>query len=101
MGDEHKQHFQPSANDSQKVKANPMTRDEFLLGMDELLDLPAGTLRGHEKLEELENWDSTSLISLIAMIDTNSGVHISPRQIVGCSTIADLLQLAKVGSSSS
>ena len=36
-----------------------MTRDEFLLEMDETLGLPAGTLRGHEKLEELENWDST------------------------------------------
>jgi acyl carrier protein len=73
-----------------------MTRDEFLAGMDELLGLSAGTLHGNERLEELENWDSTSLISLIAMIDTNSGVRISPRQIVGCSTIADLLRLAKV-----
>ncbi|HET9406343.1 MAG TPA: phosphopantetheine-binding protein [Candidatus Sulfotelmatobacter sp.] len=72
-----------------------MTRKEFLLGIDELLGLPAGTLRGNEKLEELKNWDSTSLISVIAMIDS-SGVRISPRQIVGCSTVADLLQLAQV-----
>ena len=44
----------------------PMNRDEFLLEMDEILDLPAGTLRGHERLEELQNWDSTSLITFIA-----------------------------------
>ena len=44
-----------------------MNRDEFLLEMDEILDLPAGTLRGHEKLEELQNWDSTSLITFIAL----------------------------------
>jgi len=71
-----------------------MTRDEFLLEMDEILGLTAGTLQGEEKLEELENWDSTSLITLIAMADSNNGVRISPGQIVSCSTVADLLRLA-------
>lgn len=71
-----------------------MTRDMFLLEMDEILGLAAGTLRGEEKLEELENWDSTSLITLIALADTNSGVQITPGQIVNCSTVADLLRLA-------
>lgn len=73
-----------------------MTRNEFLLQMDETLGLPAGTLRGDEKLEELENWDSTSLITFISLADETSGVSISPAQIVNCSTIADLLHLARV-----
>jgi acyl carrier protein len=73
-----------------------MNRNEFLLQMDEILDLPAGTLRGNEKLEELTNWDSTSLITFIAMAETNNGVNISPGQIVTCSTVADLLQLAQI-----
>jgi hypothetical protein len=72
-----------------------MTRNEFLVQMDEILGLPAGTLRGHEQLEELENWDSTSLITFIALADANSGVSISPAQIVTCSTVADLLRLAR------
>jgi hypothetical protein len=79
----------------------PMTRDEFLLEMDQILDLPAGTLRGHEELEELENWDSTSLITFIALADANSGVPISPAQIVNCATVADLLRLARAEGSSS
>ena len=83
------------------MDAIPMNRDEFLLQMDEILDLPAGTLRGHEKLEELKNWDSTSLITFIALADTNNGVCISPGQIVNCSTVADLLQLAQAESGSS
>ena len=77
-----------------------MTRTEFLLEMDEILDLPAGTLRGHERLEELQNWDSTSLITFIALAETN-GVSISPGQIVTCSTVADLLRLAQTENSSS
>ena len=71
-----------------------MTRHEFLLEMDDILGLAAGTLRGDEKLEELENWDSTSLITLVALADANNGTRLSPGQIVTCATVADLLQLA-------
>ncbi len=78
-----------------------MKRDEFLLEMDEILALPAGTLQGHEKLEELPNWDSTSLITFIALAESNNGISISPGQIVTCSTVADLLRLAKAETSSS
>ena len=77
----------------------PMTRNEFLFEMDEILGLRAGTIRGAEKLDELENWDSTALISFIAMANANSGVSISPQQIVNCSTVADLLRLAQVDGS--
>ena len=72
-----------------------MTRNEFLMQLDEVLNLPAGTLRGNEKLEELENWDSTSLINFVALADFASGVNITPDQIVTCSTVADLLRLAQ------
>jgi hypothetical protein len=78
-----------------------MNHDEFLLEMDEILDLPAGTLRGHEKLEELQNWDSTSLITFIALAEGNNGVSISPGQIVTCTTVADLLRLAQAEGSPS
>ena len=78
-----------------------MTRDKFLLEMDEILGLPAGTLRGDEKLEELESWDSTALINLIVLAETNNNVHIAPDQVVTCFTVADLLRLAQVEGSSS
>ena len=77
-----------------------MTREEFLLEMDEILGLRAGTLRGDEKLEELENWDSTALISLIVLAETTNNADISLDQVVGCSTVADLLRLAQVEGSS-
>jgi acyl carrier protein len=73
-----------------------MTRAEFLLEMDEILGLRAGTIRGSERLDDLENWDSTALISFVAMAEASSGVSISPHQIVRCSTVADLVQLAGV-----
>jgi acyl carrier protein len=73
-----------------------MTRDRFLLEMDEILGLPAGTLRGHEKLEELETWDSVALVNLIVLAETQNKASITPDQVVTCSTVADLLRLAGV-----
>ena len=78
-----------------------MTRDEFLTEIDEILGLRPGTLKGDEKLDELQNWDSTALIGLIVLAESANGTHISPDRIVGCSTVADLLRLAGVGDSSS
>jgi len=78
-----------------------MTKTEFLLEMDEILGLRSGTIRGAEKLDELENWDSTALIGFVAMAEANSGVSISPHQIVSCATVADLLRLAQVEGGSS
>jgi len=73
-----------------------MKRDEFLLAMDDILGLRQGTLIGNEKLEDLENWDSTALISLIALAETTNSVCILPEEVVDCSTVADLLRLAQV-----
>jgi hypothetical protein len=78
--------------ENQKV----MTREEFLLEMDEILGLRAGTLQGNEKLEELQNWDSTALVGLIVLAETANNTQISPDQVIGCTTVADLLRLAQV-----
>jgi acyl carrier protein len=75
---------------------NRMSRDAFLLEIDEILGLNPGTLHGDEKLEELQNWDSTALISTIVLAESAKEGHISPDQVVNCSTVADLLRLAGV-----
>ncbi len=74
-----------------------MQRDEFLKELDEVVELPSGTLQGSEKLEDLENWNSMAMLGYIALADTASGAKLSPRQIRECDTVEDLLQLAKIG----
>ena len=73
-----------------------MKRQEFLLELDEVLEMPAGTLKGPERLEGLEQWTSTAMIGFVALADMNNGIRISPRQLVDCSTIEDLLKVAQV-----
>jgi acyl carrier protein len=78
-----------------------MTREEFLLEMDEILGLRAGTLLGNERMEDLPNWDSTALIQLIVLAEEASGKPISTAQVVSCSTVADVLRLAGMDDNSS
>lgn len=73
-----------------------MTREEALQALDELVELPAGTLKGPEKLEDLENWNSMAMIGFIALADGNQGVKLSPRALAAAETIDELLALAKV-----
>jgi acyl carrier protein len=49
----------------------------------------------------LQNWDSTSLITFIALVESNNGVSVSAGQIVTCATVADLLRLAQAESTAS
>ena len=73
-----------------------MTRPEFLVLIDDLLELPQGTLTGEEKLENLEGWNSLALICYMSLADEHMGVKLSPRQFVSCESVNDLLALAKV-----
>ena len=70
-----------------------MKREEFLQLMDEMLGLAPGTLAGPEALPDLGNWDSLAVVSFMALADKHYHVTLSPRQIMACTTVADLLNL--------
>ena len=73
-----------------------MGRSEFLKSIDEILELPPGTLTGPEQLDDLPLWDSTAMISFMALADSNNGTHLAPRELAQSRTVDDLLRLAKV-----
>ncbi len=74
-----------------------MSRNELLAKLDELLELPPGTLRGPEKLEELDNWNSLAAVEFVGLVDEHFGVTLAPRSLAGCSTVEDLVKLAGAG----
>ena len=69
-------------------------KPEFIEAIDELLELPSGTLKGPEQLEDLEGWNSIAMLGFISLADRN-GVRVSPRDIARATTVAELLQLLK------
>jgi acyl carrier protein len=60
------------------------------------VELPRGTLKGDEKLNDLEQWNSLAIISFIALVDTNNRVKVSLGQIMSSVTVSDLLAVAQV-----
>ena len=70
-----------------------MENNEFLLLLDELLELEPGTVKGSETLDSFDGWNSLAVISLMALVDEQFGISLQPRQIAACSTIADLVGL--------
>jgi acyl carrier protein len=72
-----------------------LTREDFLKSLEEFVQMDPNTLQGHEKLQEIEGWDSLAMVSLIALADDN-GVSLSPKSIAACATVNDLVQLVKV-----
>jgi acyl carrier protein len=67
---------------------------EFYLALDELLELPLGTIAGNESLEELETWDSLAVISFIALVDEQFGNLIESDKLAEAKTTGDLYRLA-------
>lgn len=70
-----------------------MDKQSFLVLLDELLELPSGTLRGPEKLDDLESWDSMATVGFIALANEHCDVTLSPRQIAASTSIDELLAL--------
>lgn len=73
-----------------------MDTKDFLLALDEMLELDPGTLTGNEELESLENWDSLAVISFIALVDEKLGLVVEGEKLAKAKTVADLLALAGV-----
>ncbi|MCC6340906.1 MAG: acyl carrier protein [Bryobacterales bacterium] len=71
-----------------------MSREELLRSLDQMIELPAGTLQGSELLDDLELWDSVAMMTFMAAADEHCGVKLSPRDFTKCSTVDDLIRLA-------
>jgi acyl carrier protein len=70
-----------------------MTINDFLLSLDQLLELEPGTVKGTESLDSLESWDSLAIISFMALVDEHFGVALQARQIAESKTVGDLIGL--------
>lgn len=63
---------------------------EFLEHLDELFELDPGTLQLSSVLEEVPGWSSLTFLGLIALVDEQYSVAVTPRQINKCVTVGDL-----------
>lgn len=71
-----------------------MTRDEFLTAFSELLETES-PLTGSEKLSDLANWDSMTMLRFMAMIDERWGMTLAPKKLSESTTVDDLMALLR------
>jgi acyl carrier protein len=75
------------------MNAKTLDTAEFYKKLDEILDIPAGTLKGGESLNEFDGWDSMAMLGFIALADEIYGIAIPAKRIPACRTVDDLAGL--------
>lgn len=73
-----------------------MDRQDFLLALDDMLELAPGTLTGDAVLEDLDGWDSLAVISFIALVDERLGLVVEGERLTHARTVDDLIALAGI-----
>jgi len=64
---------------------------EKTLLVEKALDTEPGTLKPDTRLNDLEEWDSLGVVSLIAMLDKHFSVRLHPDKIRALATVKDIL----------
>lgn len=59
--------------------------------IEEALDVEEGSLTPETSLDDVEEWDSIAMLSLIAMLDDEFGKTISGKELKGLKSVADIL----------
>ncbi|MBI1310145.1 acyl carrier protein [bacterium] len=68
-----------------------MDQADFLLQIDDLFENADGTAQFDSVIKDLPGWGSLTFVGLIALIDDECGVAISPGEILASVTVADLI----------
>lgn len=72
-----------------------MTKDEFLVQMQDVLQTDAELKMG-TVLDELDEWDSLSMMATMAFLDKNFGVKVKIADLKTLATIGDIAAKAGV-----
>ena len=74
-----------------------MSRSELLRRIEAIVNLDEGTLTGAELLEDLPDWDSLAVLSVIALYDKEFGRVLKPTEVFQCKTMDQVLDLVGDG----
>jgi len=69
-----------------------MTKLEFISKLEDVFEVSRGELTLEADFHNLPNYDSLKLLDLIAMVDEELGVNLSPDKLNACTTIDQLIE---------
>lgn len=71
-----------------------MDKPAFFAAVAEILEADPVGLTGDENINDVGNWDSLSVISFIAMVDSDMNVIVDGEKLKDAKTLNDLAALA-------
>ena len=71
-----------------------MKKNDFINLLEELLEISRGTLKGDDKLDSLNGWDSLAVVGFIALMDRHFSMEVPAPEVTAAKTIDDLIALA-------
>lgn len=69
-----------------------MTNEEKILILEDLMEVEERTLKPETLLSDIDEWDSVSLLSFIAMVDEEFEKVITGKEVKSCNTVSDLMR---------
>lgn len=70
-----------------------MENKEKLELLEDVMDLELGSLVEDVCLSDIDEWDSVSVLSFIAMVDEEFDKVITGKEVKSCMTVADLMAI--------
>jgi acyl carrier protein len=67
-----------------------MNQSHFLTCLDELFELEDGAIQGDTIVQQIDGWSSLTFMGLIALVDEEYEVTLSPGTVLGARTVGDL-----------
>ena len=68
---------------------------KFLLELEEILELPSGTLKSSTLLASINSWDSMAKLSLIVLLSDQYNVKVSNEELKKFITVQNILNFIK------
>lgn len=65
--------------------------DDKLKKLEEVFEMQEGTLRLDMRLDELEEWDSMTRLSLIVMMEDDYGKKVKRSEVMNYTTVQDIV----------
>lgn len=70
-----------------------MDQSEFVEQLENLFEVDAGAISTSLAIHDIPNWDSLTFVGLIAMVDEEYGVTLSPKDVLACQDVAELINV--------
>lgn len=70
-----------------------MTKEEKIAMLEEVMDLDEGALDENASLDDIDEWDSLSVLTLISEMKKRFNISLATQQIREFKTVADILAI--------